>query len=46
MAGMGQTLAERMQPGDLLLIEPPAWGGLYRYYLPMDDQSAGSAVDR
>ena len=37
VAGMGQTLAERMQPGDLLLIEPPVWGGLYRYYLPMDD---------
>jgi hypothetical protein len=37
MAGMGQLLDEKMQPGDLLLIEPPAWGGLFRYYLPLDD---------
>ena len=37
MTGMGQFLDERMQPGDLLLIEPPAWGGLFRYYLPLDD---------
>ena len=37
MAGMGQHLDEKMLPGDLLLIEPPAWGRLFRYYLPMDD---------
>ena len=37
MAGMGQFLDDKVQPGDLLLIEPPAWGGLFRYYLPMDD---------
>ena len=37
MAGMGQQLAEQMQPGDLLLIEPPTWGRLFRYYLPLDD---------
>jgi hypothetical protein len=37
MASMGQHLIEQMQPGDLLLIEPPAWGRLFRYYLPMDD---------
>ena len=37
MAGMGQLLDEKMQPGDLLLIEPPAWGRLFRYYLPLDD---------
>jgi hypothetical protein len=36
LAGMGQQLAEQMQPGDLLLVEPPAWGRLYRYYLPMN----------
>jgi hypothetical protein len=48
MAGMGRALAEKIQPGDLLLIEPPVWGGLYRYYLPMDDierwQRAGQAT--
>jgi 4-amino-4-deoxy-L-arabinose transferase-like glycosyltransferase len=37
MAGMGQLLDEKMQPGDLLLIEPSVWGRLFRYYLPMDD---------
>jgi hypothetical protein len=37
LAGMGQFLDERMQPGDLLLIEPPAWGELFRYYLPLDN---------
>jgi uncharacterized membrane protein len=37
MAGMGQVLDEKMQPGDLLLIEPPSWGRLFRYYLPLDD---------
>ncbi|RQW80224.1 MAG: hypothetical protein EHM79_20210 [Geobacter sp.] len=36
VASMGQQLAEQMQPGDLLLIEPPVWGRLFRYYLPMD----------
>jgi 4-amino-4-deoxy-L-arabinose transferase-like glycosyltransferase len=37
MAGMGQLLDERMQPGDLLLLEPPIWRYLFRYYLPMED---------
>ena len=37
MAGMGQLLDEKLQPGDLLLIEPPLWGRLFRYYLPLDD---------
>ena len=36
MAGIGHRLAEQMQPGDLLLIEPPTWTRLYRYYLPLD----------
>ncbi len=36
MAGLGQHLYEKMQPGDLLLIQPPTWGRLYRYYLPLD----------
>ena len=48
IASMGQQLAEQMQPGDLLLIEPPAWGRLFRYYLPMDAieqwQQAGQAT--
>ncbi len=48
IAGLGQQLAEQMQPGDLLLIEPPAWGRLFRYYLPMDEierwQQAGQAT--
>ena len=48
MASMGQLLDEKMQPGDLLLIEPPAWGRLFRYYLPMDDierwQQAGQTT--
>ena len=48
MASMGQHLTEQMQPGDLLLIEPPAWGRLFRYYLPLDDierwQRAGQST--
>ncbi len=36
LAGMGQYLREQLQPGDLLVIEPPLWHRLYRYYLPMD----------
>ena len=48
MAGIGQVLDEKMQPGDLVLIEPPVWGGLFRYYLPLDDverwQQAGQAA--
>jgi len=48
LAGMGQTLGAKMLPGDLLLIEPPVWGALYRYYLPMADierwQRAGQAT--
>ena len=34
--GMGQDLRDRLQPGDLLLTKPIAWGRLYRYYLPLD----------
>ncbi len=36
LAGMGQHLREQMQPGDLLVIDPPYMHRLYRYYLPMD----------
>ena len=36
MAGIGVRLNETMQPGDLLLIEPPSWARLFRYYLPLD----------
>jgi hypothetical protein len=49
MAGVGQVLDEKMQPGDLLLIEPPSWGRLFRYYLPLDDierwQQAGQTTE-
>jgi hypothetical protein len=49
MAGMGQVLDEKMQPGDLLLIEPPSWGRLFRYYLPLADierwQRAGQITE-
>ena len=45
MAGIGEQLEGAMQPGDLLLIEPPTWVRLFRYYLPIDEierwQSAG-----
>ena len=36
MAGIGVHLNDTMQPGDLLLIEPPSWARLFRYYLPLD----------
>jgi mannosyltransferase len=36
LAGMGQYLRDRVQPGDLLLTKPIAWERLYRYYLPID----------
>jgi len=36
LAGMGQYLRDRVQPGDLLLTKPIAWERLYRYYLPVD----------
>ncbi len=36
VAGMGEYLRERVQPGDLLLLQPMSWGRLYRYYLPLD----------
>ena len=36
LAGMGQYLRDRVQPGDLLLTKPIAWKRLYRYYLPVD----------
>ncbi len=36
MAGMGECLDDRILPGDFLLIEPPTWTRLFRYYLPID----------
>ncbi len=36
MTGIGAHLTDKMQPGDFLLIEPPIWARLYRYYLPLD----------
>lgn len=33
---MGRYLAERVQPGDLVLFRPIPWGRLYRYYFPVD----------
>ncbi|MCX7669017.1 MAG: hypothetical protein N2439_02960, partial [Anaerolineae bacterium] len=35
-AAMGRYLAERVQPGDLVLFRPLPWGRLYRYYFPVD----------
>jgi len=35
-AAMGRYLAERVQPGDLVLFRPIPWGRLYRYYFPVD----------
>ncbi|MEJ5198891.1 MAG: glycosyltransferase family 39 protein [Anaerolineae bacterium] len=35
-AVMGRYLAERVQPGDLVLFRPIPWGRLYRYYFPVD----------
>jgi mannosyltransferase len=41
LAGMGQYLRDRVQPGDLLLTKPIAWKRLYRYYLPIDAVERG-----
>ena len=43
LAGMGEYLRERIQPGDALLTQPVPWGRLYRYYLPIDRSNADSA---
>ena len=44
LAGMGQYLRERIQPGDLLLTKPILWGRLYQYYLPTDVLKDGGAA--
>ncbi|MCU0500149.1 MAG: glycosyltransferase family 39 protein [Anaerolineae bacterium] len=44
LAGMGQYLRERVQPGDLLLTKPILWGRLYQYYLPTDVLKDGGAA--
>lgn len=41
VAGIGVYLRDRMQPGDLLLLQPVPWGRLYRYYLPLDAVERG-----
>jgi hypothetical protein len=46
LAGMGQYLRERVQPGDLLLTKPIAWERLYRYYLPIDAVEREEPSDR
>ena len=46
LAGMGQYLRERIQPGDLLLTKPILWGRLYQYYLPTDVLKDGGAAKR
>jgi mannosyltransferase len=35
-AEMGAYLRNEIQPGDLLLWQPPEWRRYWRYYLPMD----------
>ena len=44
LAGMGQYLRERIQPGDLLLTKPILWGRLYQYYLPTDALKDGGTA--
>jgi hypothetical protein len=39
LSDMGTYLQQELQPGDLLLWEPPPWWRLFRYYLPMDSLS-------
>ena len=39
LSDMGAYLRQEVQPGDLLLWEPPPWWRLFRYYLPMDELS-------
>ena len=34
--GLGRYLRQELQPGDLLLLDPPELLRLYRYYLPVD----------
>jgi len=46
LAGMGQYLRDRIQPGDLLLTKPIAWKRLYRYYLPIDAVEGKEPSDR
>ena len=46
LAGMGQYLRDRLQPGDLLLTKPIAWERLYRYYLPIDAVEGKEPSDR
>ena len=46
LAGMGQYLRERVQPGDLLLTKPIAWERLYRYYLPINTVEGKESSDR
>jgi len=44
MRGLGHYLAERVQPGDLVLFRPIPWARLYRYYLPLDAIERGELV--
>ena len=46
LAGMGQYLRDRVQPGDLLLTKPIVWERLYRYYLPIDAVEGKEPSDR
>lgn len=39
--GLGAYLSKELQPGDLLLLNPPELLRLYRYYLPVDQVGAG-----
>ncbi len=39
--GLGRYLRQELQPGDLLLLDPPELQRLYRYYLPLDLVEAG-----
>ena len=43
VVGMGVYLRERLQPGDLLILQPVPWVRLYHYYLPLDEVEAGEA---
>ncbi len=42
--GLGQYLRRQIQPGDLVLLNPPEMMRLWRYYLPLDEAPSGSGI--
>ena len=43
--GLGQYLRQQIQPGDLVLLNPPEMMRLWRYYLPLDAAPTGSGIE-